>query len=46
MYCVESPRWNLQDINLVVWLPHSRSRYRRGPRMMFGYAEKEDSNTE
>lgn len=45
MYCVESPRWNLQDINLVVWL-HSRSPSTGGPRMMFGYAtEKEDGNT-
>lgn len=45
MYCVESPRWNLQDINLIVWL-HSRSPSTGGPRMMFGYAtEKEDGNT-
>lgn len=45
MYCVESPRWNLQDINLIVWL-HSRSPSTGGSRMMFGYAtEKEDGNT-
>ena len=45
MYCVESPRWNLQDINLVVWL-HSRSPSTGGPRMMFGFAlEKEDGTS-